>query len=103
MDIQGIQVQVRSGNYQFRLHAIERASLRGIDPVEIKEALLSGEVIEAYHEDQRGESCLVYGKTPEGKDLHMVCGVASALLWIITVYEPNPEEWVDPKTRRVAP
>lgn len=100
MDIQWMRAQVHSGNDQLRLHAIERASLRGIGPLEIKEALIRGEVIEEYPEDQRGQSCLAYGTTLAGKDLHMVCGVAAGFLWIITVYEPNPAEWIDAKTRR---
>jgi hypothetical protein len=95
-----MRTHVHSGNYQLRPHAIERASLRGIDPLEIKKALICGKVIEVYPEDPRRESCLVYGKTLAGKDLHMVCGVAAGLLRIITVYEPNPAEWIDAKTRR---
>jgi hypothetical protein len=95
--------QVQEGNYQLKLHAVERASQRGIDPLDIAEALLSGTVIEEYPNDARGQSCLVYGKTQGGRDLHVVCGLAATLLWVITVYEPDPAEWIDPKTRRIAP
>ena len=102
INIQWIRAQVETGNYQLKLHAVERASLRSIDPLEVKEALLSGEVIEEYTEDQRGQSCLVYGKTQGGRDLHVVCGLASDILWVITVYTPDPAEWMDPKTRRAA-
>ena len=101
MDIEWIKEQVESGNYQLKLHAVERASIRGIDPLEIKEALLNGEIIEDYPKDKRGRSCLVYGKTQVGKDIHALCGLAYDILWIITVYEPDPAEWVDAKTRRV--
>ena len=45
MDIQWIKEQVEEGNYQLKLHALERASVRGIDPLEAKEALLSSEII----------------------------------------------------------
>ena len=45
MDIYWVKEQVVKGNYQFKLHALERASTRGIDPIEIKEALLSGKII----------------------------------------------------------
>lgn len=100
MDIQWIKEQVERGNYQLKLHALERASIRGIDPLEIKVALLNGEIIEDYSEDKRGHSCLVYGKSQSERDIHMVCGMAYDILWIITVYEPDPAEWVDPKTRR---
>ncbi len=54
--------------------------IRGIDPLEVKEALLNGEIIEDYPEDKRGHSCLVYGKTRIGKDIHVLCGTAYDIL-----------------------
>ena len=99
--MQWIKEQVEKRNYQLKLHAVERASIRGINPLEVKEALLNGEIIEDYPEDKRGHSCLVYGKTRIGKDIHVLCGMAYDILWVITVYEPDLEEWVNPKTRRV--
>lgn len=100
MDIHWIKEQVARSNYQLKLHAVERASMRGVGPLEIKESLMSGEIIEEYPEDKRGPSCLVYGRTQTGKDIHVVCGVAHDTLWVITVYEPDPAEWADPRTRR---
>ncbi len=58
MKIQWIKEQVEKGNYQLKLHAVERASTRGIDPLEVKEALLNGEIIEDYPEDKRGIAVL---------------------------------------------
>jgi len=101
MDIGWIRQQVNVCNYELSLHAVERASTRGIDPLEVKEALLDGEIIKAYPEDRRGHSCLVYGRSSVGKDIHVLCGQAFNMLWVITVYEPDPTEWVDPRTRRV--
>ena len=43
-DLYWIKEQVEKGNYQLKLHAVERASLRGIDPLEIKEALGAGRI-----------------------------------------------------------
>ncbi len=99
--MQWIKEQVENGNYQLKLHAVERASIRGINPLEVKEVLLSGEIIEDYPEDKRGHSCLVYGKTQAGRDIHVLCGLANDMLWIITMYEPNQAEWINPRTRRV--
>ena len=33
-DLNWIKEQVVKGNYQLKLHAVERASLRGIDPLD---------------------------------------------------------------------
>jgi hypothetical protein len=100
MTIEWIKEQVRKGNYQLKVHAIERASLRGIDPLDIKAALLGGRIIETYPNDARGESCLVYGKNEAGKSIHVVCGMGYDSLWIITVYEPDSEEWEGDVERR---
>ncbi len=99
-DIEWIIRHVESGYYQFKKHAAERASERGINPLDVKEALLNGSIIEDYPEDPRGHSCLVCGKTESGKFLHIVCGCLYDMVWIITVYEPDPEEWMDPLHRR---
>lgn len=71
MPVYWVKEQVVKGNYQFKLHTLERASNRGIDPIEIKEALLSGKIVEDYPEDKRGHSCLVQGKTMTGRDIHV--------------------------------
>ena len=80
MKMQWIKEQVEKGNYQLKLYAVERASIRGIDPLEVKEALLNGEVIEDYPDDKRGHSCLVYGKTELEKIF--MCYVA----WLMIYY-----------------
>jgi len=74
MDMGWIKEQVGAANYQLSLHAVERASTRGIDPLEVKESLLDGEIIEDYPKNHRGHSCLVYGKSHLGKDIHVLCG-----------------------------
>lgn len=61
--------------------------------------MLSGEIIEEYHDDKYSPSCLIYGKTEVGRDLHIQVSYPPSVV-VITVYEPDPEEWVDFKTRR---
>jgi hypothetical protein len=97
-----IRSNVASGQYQSRVHALQRINERGILPHEVKEALLTCKVIEDYPHDKRGHSCLVWGKTSQGKDLHAVCGLSEDVLWIVTIYEPDPIEWEMPGIRRVA-
>jgi hypothetical protein len=101
-DISRIKQHIQSENYQFRKHALERASERGIQPLDVKEAILSGNIIEDYPDDPRGMSCLVCGKTFVGDYLHIVCGLVDDTLWVVTVYKPEPEEWIDHMTRRAS-
>jgi hypothetical protein len=99
-DIEWIIRHVETGDYLFRRHAAERASERGINPLDVKEALLNGNIVEDYPDDPRGHSWLVCGKTKSGQYLHIVCGCLHDRLWIVTVYEPDSEEWLDPLHRR---
>jgi len=100
VNIKDIKDRILNGEYEFRKHALERASSRGINPFEIKEALLEGEIIESYPDDPRGSSCLIYGKSRKGKNLHIVCGLAHNIVWIITAYEPSEKEWINYRRRR---
>lgn len=105
MDIVGIErfikEKVTNGEYQIKLHALQRINERGILPHEIKEALLNCKVIENYPDDKRGHSCLVWGVTSENKNLHAVCGFSEGIVWIITIYEPDLREWETPEKRRI--
>lgn len=63
--------------------------------------MLNGKIIEDYPKHHYGPACLVYGITTEGKVLHIVCSLRETID-IITVYEPDIEEWEDNlKERRV--
>jgi hypothetical protein len=50
-----------------------------------------------YPEDEPYPSCLIYGKTSEGRPLHIVCAYAedANCVIIITAYEPSPNRWID--------
>ncbi|QTA84323.1 DUF4258 domain-containing protein [Desulfonema magnum] len=76
----------------FLPHAIKQMSRpdRMITADEIREAVLSGEIIEEYMEDQRGESCLIL-HTKQNRIIHVVCTPKSEYLAIITAYLPAPD------------
>jgi hypothetical protein len=51
--------------------------------------------------DPRGHSCLALGFTEKRKPIHILCGLREGeVLIIITVYRPDPKEWVDGEKRR---
>jgi hypothetical protein len=100
MEIDIIREKVLNGEYEFRVHALKRANLRDINPLDVKQAVLTGEVIEDYPNDPRGPSCLVCGKGRDGDYLHVVCGLSHERIWIITVYHPDIKEWLEYRTRR---
>jgi hypothetical protein len=72
---------------------------RGVTRAEVEGVILSGEIIEEYPDDKYSASCLIYGKTEVGRDLHIQVTYPASVV-VITVYEPDPKEWVDCRTRR---
>ena len=68
---------------------------------DVVQCLRSGEIIEEYPDDRPYLSCLVLGRTVEGRALHVVCApvVSERRLIVITTYQPDPDRW-DPGFRR---
>ena len=78
----------------FRVHAIQRMALRDISKAEVRAVLTTGEAIEEYPDDTPFPSRLVLGwvgsrpllvvaaDNPEEEDTI-----------VITVYEPEPDQW----------
>jgi len=71
---------------------------RAIRSIEIEEAIAEAEIIEKYPDDKYGPSVLLLGVTRAGRPLHVQ--VAYERMRIVTVYEPDPTEWLDWRYRR---
>jgi len=99
MTLDVILDNIREGQYRFSEHAVKRMIRRSVSRKEIEEVILEGEIIEDYPHDKYSPSCLVYGKTGEGKPLHIQVAFPPVVV-IITVYEPDPLEWIDGRIRR---
>lgn len=98
MTLEEIRHKVRVGEYDLSEHAhIERQS-EHITIKEIEETIISGEIIEIYPRDQRGESVLI-GAELTSRSLHVVCGRRDDRILVVTVYEPKLPRWIDYKTR----
>ena len=69
---------------------------------EVYEGICSGEIIEDYPQDKPYPSALILGKTAADRSLHIVCAYDEEenLTVVITVYQPNPERWIDYKRRK---
>ena len=85
-------------NCRFADHArreMETEPFGVIQVDEVLQALETGEIIEEYPEDKPYPSCLILGRTAEGRPLHIVCAPVTAerKLVMITVYQPDPARW----------
>ena len=99
--IDDIRSKVIRDEFEFTRHALDRTILRRIHVSEIREAIDTGQIIEDYPEDKYGPSCLILGCTQAGRPLHLqLTYPLQSLIKLITVYEPDPDEWVDFRIRR---
>jgi len=100
--LEEIQRKILWRQYEFSKHAVDQSIIREISVVEMEEAISgSSELVEDYPEDKYGPSCLILGFTKTRRPLHMQCSYPSRpLIKIITLYEPDPDLWVDFRIRK---
>ncbi len=101
-----IQDCVKTEKILFSKHArdeMETEEFGEIKEKEVFEAVLNGKTIKSYPEDEPYPSCLIYGRTSENRPLHIVCayGKGDGIVIIITVYQPDPEKWIDFERRKI--
>lgn len=99
MPLDLIRDKVSKTEYRFSEHAIKRMIKRSIERFEVEEVLMNGEIIEEYPEDKYSPSCLIYGKTKSGRNLHVQISLPPNVV-VITTYEPDEDEWIDCRIRR---
>lgn len=85
----------------FRVHAIKRMFQRQISEEDVKHVLATGEVIERYPNDIPYPSKLLLGQRGS-RPLHVVAAdnAEGDETIVVTVYEPDPQEWDAGFTRR---
>jgi hypothetical protein len=99
--IEGIRQKAAEGRLEFTQHAVDQSIVRRISAEELRQAITTGEIIEDYPVDRYGPSCLILGYTDTGRSLHIHCSYATRnLIKIITVYQPDPSQWIGFRTRR---
>jgi hypothetical protein len=100
--LEEIRSKILQRQYEFSKHAVDQSIIRDISVAEAEEAIPGRcEIIEDYLEDKHGPSCLILGFTKAGRPLHLQCSYPSRpLIKIITLYEPEPDLWVDFRVRK---
>ena len=93
--------QLASGEFEFSRHVFRRAVERNISEAEIRQAGTRAVLIEDYPDDKYSPSCLLLGFTQAERPLHLQVSYAdSELVKIITLYEPDEDEWYNYRHRR---
>jgi Domain of unknown function (DUF4258) len=99
--INEIRLQLQSGKFQFTRHGLRRLVERNISKLEIIETGKNVIIIENYPDDKYSPSCLLLGITINQRFLHLqVSRKDSDILTIITLYDPDPQEWINSQRRK---
>lgn len=100
--LEEIRLKIEKNRFEFSRHAVDQSILRDISVQEVREVVLGkSKIIERYPEDKYGPSCLVFGHTLKSRPIHIQCSYPSRdILKIITLYEPDPEKWINYEIRQ---
>ena len=100
INIKDVQKYILTGNVKWTDHCSFRMFERRIRKEDVQREILNGKIIEQYQKDYPYPSCLIIGYTLNNEILHVVCGIGNNTLYIITVYCPDIEKWIDDSIRR---
>ena len=102
MDIEDLINAIRQHRLRISDHADEEAESDHLSFDEVFFSVLQGEIIEDYPDDKPYPSCLIYGDSFRGEPVHSVWAFNKETKWavLITVYRPDPDRWIDWRTRR---
>lgn len=99
--LEEVRGQLAAGEFEFSRHALKRVVERNIGDLEIRQAGQQATMIEDYPDDKYSPSCLLLGFSQTGRPLHIQVSLAETeLVKIITLYEPDPREWINYSQRR---
>lgn len=90
----------------YKDHGEQKRRTEGVTTADVRSVLEDGLVLRRYPEDQPFESYLVLGwihgparlgTYERGRPIHVVAADDDEreVTWIITIYEPDPSEWID--------
>jgi len=95
--LKNIKKSISRSRYNITLHARKEMSPKedDISEKELIGAILNGKIIEDYADDKPFPSCLIFGRTGEGRPIHAVCAYSKEddATIIITTYEPDAIRW----------
>ena len=101
IDINNLRSYYEKERVIITIHAQERLRQRGIRAKDVRNCIMTGEIIEQYPDDFPFPSCLVFGKSVNGKILHVVASDEGTGSRIITAYFPDNIKFEDYlKTRK---
>ena len=100
--LKNLRAAFHAGKVQWQKHALAKMLERGITREIVKQAVVTGELIEYYPMDRPLPSCLILGGMAL-ETIHVVAAIddATGTAFVITAYFPDSKHFMpDLKTRR---
>ena len=98
--IEDIRRLVIDEQFEMTVHARERMAERGVSTEDLISLIISGEIIESYHDDFPYPSVLLLGYL-SGMAFHVVVAKGKNLIKVVTVYRADEETWLNHRTRKM--
>ena len=95
LDISELVRECDAGHIKWTAHTLGKMQERNIEPTDVIHSFHNGAIIEHYPQAYPHPACLILGVTKAGRRIHVVAGFGLGFVWIITVYEPDENEWTD--------
>ena len=94
LDLEALRNKCDAGHIKWTVHILEKMQERNIEPTDVINCIKTGRIIEQYPQAYPYPACLVLGQTTNNeKYIHVVAGYGMEFIWIVTVYEPDENEW----------
>lgn len=102
MIINNIKLAVETNQFFVSRHGKEKKEANNLTLEEILSSVTKGEIIENYPDDTPYPSCLIYGNNEKNEPIHSVWAYNkdTGYAVLITVYRPDPQKWINWRTRR---
>ncbi len=91
IDIERLKMYANQHKLFMSQHASNSCEQRKISKEDIKNCILTGEIIEQYSGDFPWPSCLIFGRATDNTIIHVVASDTGEASKIITAYVPDTE------------
>ena len=102
MNIEDIRQAIEADRLRITDHADEEMAGDNLTLDAVLHATATGEIVEDYPTDHPLPSCLILGFTRRGDPVHAVWAYneETGRAVLVTVYQPDPDRWIDWRVRK---
>lgn len=88
-----IKAAVRQGRYELTEHALEEAEADRFSPLDVRNAVLDGKLVQRYTHDRRGTRYKISGAAMDGRRMFVICRFTELRdVRIITIFAEDHED-----------